>query len=489
MLKEKSLTRNSIYYLIYQILNVVFPFLTGMYVARVLFPEAVGRVSYAQNIAQYFVILSFLGIPTYGLREISKARSDQYDLNKVYSELMIINFFSTVVFYLVYLVVIILVSEFRNSFVLYMITGSAIAFNALNNSWLYEGIEEFEFISIRNIAFKLICFVLLIMLVTDESDYLIYASITVFGIVGNYLINVLYANRYVTLVFHGLSFRRHIKPVFSLVMVNLAIELYSLVDVTMIGLVSDHENVAYYSYGSKIYKVCLQVINTFTMVIVPRMALYYKEGMFDKFNQILTKAFKTILALSVPMILGIWIVSRNAIVLLYGIEFLPSVMVLRILTILLLISPTGYLLGSRVLLVSDQESKMILCVSIGAIVNIIGNALLISKYAECGAAVASVLSETCVMCTYVFFGRKVFKLEGIKRDLVKIIAAALIMSLFTIIVGKFIEGILIRVFLQVSIAISLYFIICYILREDMVSDYAERMIRKLLDKRGCNDIC
>ena len=89
--RNRSLTVNSIYYLIYNILNVVFPFITGIYVTHVLLPNSIGMVETAKNFVQYFVIFSFLGIPTYGLREISKNRNNKSNINKTYSELMIIN--------------------------------------------------------------------------------------------------------------------------------------------------------------------------------------------------------------------------------------------------------------------------------------------------------------------------------------------------------------------------------------------------------------
>lgn len=58
-MKEKSLAKNSIYYLIYNVLNVLFPFITGIYVARILPKNIVGEVAAAQNIVTYFVILAF----------------------------------------------------------------------------------------------------------------------------------------------------------------------------------------------------------------------------------------------------------------------------------------------------------------------------------------------------------------------------------------------------------------------------------------------
>ena len=106
MKSNKSITKNSIFYLIYNVLNVIFTFLTGMYVTHILLPDDIGLVEMAKNFVQYFVILSFLGIPTYGLREISKNRNDKAKLSKIYSELMLINCISTLIFSAIYLLLI-----------------------------------------------------------------------------------------------------------------------------------------------------------------------------------------------------------------------------------------------------------------------------------------------------------------------------------------------------------------------------------------------
>ena len=60
---QKTLTNNSIYIIIYTVVNILFPFLTSIYVSRVLSPAGAGRVASAQSIASYFVaIAAFLSI-------------------------------------------------------------------------------------------------------------------------------------------------------------------------------------------------------------------------------------------------------------------------------------------------------------------------------------------------------------------------------------------------------------------------------------------
>ena len=188
---EKSLTKNSIFYLIYNVLNVVFPFITGIYVARILLPGDIGLIETAKNLASYFVIFSFLGIPTYGLREISKVRNDRKKLDKLYSELMVINTLSTTVFLILYFIIIFSIQSYRSNLIVFLITGIAIALNFLNNSWLFEGLEKFDYISIRNFIFKFLSLLLLFLFVRTKDDYLNYAFITVLGTAGNYFLNVI----------------------------------------------------------------------------------------------------------------------------------------------------------------------------------------------------------------------------------------------------------------------------------------------------------
>ena len=421
---NKSIAKNSIFYLIYNVLNVVFPFVTGIYVARVLLSDSIGQVAYAQNIAQYFVILAFLGIPTYGLREISKARGNQEELNKVHSELFFLNLISTVLFVGIYLTLIFTVGGFRENISLYLIVGLSIALNALNNSWLYEGLEEFKTITIRNLVFKAVAFVLLVVLVRGPSDVYYYALVTVVGVAGNNLFNIIYSRKFVRFRVKGLNLLRHLKPVLLLVVVNLAIEIYTLIDTTMLGIFCSKEVVAYYTYGNKINKILLQIINTFTVVVVPRLSLYYKEGKSTEFTALLTNTLKIILMLAIPIIVGVQFVSQFLICKMYGDEYLHSAYVLQILSAVLLFSPIGYLLGSRVLLAAGKEWKMAISVGIGAVVNVIGNYFLIQYYNEYGAAIASIISEIVVMIVYICMAAKYFKLNRFWDTLLKVVLAS-----------------------------------------------------------------
>ena len=477
--KEKSLTKNTIFYVLYNILNIIFPLATGIYSARVLLPDAIGLVEFARNFVEYFVILSFLGIPTYGLREISKYRHNKEELSKIHSELLVINFISTCFFGLVYLIIIFSVPTYRNEIWLFLLVGLLIALNTLNNTWLYEGLEEFKFMSIRNLIFKLVSFLCLILFVKEKNDYLWYASITVIGTAGNYFINILYAKKYVKFSLKNLNLKRHMKSIMYLVVVNLAIEIYMLVDITMLGFMCEKKNVAYYSYGIKIHRILIQVINAFTVVVVPRLSLLYKQKKHEMFNLLLSKTFKVIVIIGIPLIIGIWFVSHYFVCLLYGDVYITSSTVLKILSFTLIISPIGYLLGSRVMLATGHENKMIIPVFIGAVANVICNILLIPKMSEIGAAIASVVGECIVMIIYLLISHKHFKIVKVKKTIINVGIACAIMSLYLGLMSQFDFLPIVKYSIDVVGAVIIYFATLLILKEDIVLDIKNKLLGKI----------
>lgn len=464
---KNSLSKNTFFYLLYNVLNIAFPFITGIYVARVLLPSDIGQVETARNLANYFITFSLLGIPTYALRECSKLRDDKMALSKLYSELFIINAISVSLFLISYIGLVFLIEAYRQYLFLYLITGFGIALNFLYVSWLYEGLERFDFISIRNILFKILCFILLVVFVRGPNDLYIYASISVIGTAGNYLINFIFARKHVKFTFKGLSFKKHLKPIMILAFTYLAIELYSMVDITMLSWMKPKESVAFYSYAARIKSILLTILNTFTIVIVPRLASYFKDGKHNQYKQLLQRVLYTIIHFAVPAIIGIWFVSDYVLVAIYGDAYLNSSPVLKILSFVLVISPIGYLLGSRVCLTTGHEGKMVLPVALGAASNIIFNFVLIPPFAENGAALASVASEIVVLIAYLIIARKYCSVPfDWVRILKTVIPCSLMLSFLLMTTFHTFSTSLTECFVQILGSVFVYILVSLLLKEE-----------------------
>lgn len=122
---QKSLAKNSIYNIIYTVANILFPFVTSIYVSRILLPAGVGKVASAQNIASYFITIAALGLPSYGVREFAKIREKKDKRNKLFTELLLLNIISTTLAVIGFFLLVLANSGFNNEWSLYTACGLA----------------------------------------------------------------------------------------------------------------------------------------------------------------------------------------------------------------------------------------------------------------------------------------------------------------------------------------------------------------------------
>ena len=179
MKKQKSLTVNFIMNVILSMSAFIFPLITFPYVSRVLLPVGTGKVSFANGIIAYFALFAQLGIPTYGIRACARVRDDKEKLTKTVQELLIINTVISAIVYVVFIIALLTVPKMRSDSTLFLITSSTIFFNVIGVEWMYKGLEQYTYITIRSIIFKFIGLILMFFLVREKADYVWYGFITI----------------------------------------------------------------------------------------------------------------------------------------------------------------------------------------------------------------------------------------------------------------------------------------------------------------------
>ena len=169
--------------------SFLFPLITFPYVSRVLGAAGNGKISLASSVANYFLMVASLGIPTYGVRACAKVRDDKDELSKTAQEILIINLICTFFVTVTYLICVALVPRFREDNVLYLIEGIGIILNAFGANWIFQALEQYDYITARSILFKFLSMVLMFIFVHQKDDYLVYALITVLASVGSNALN------------------------------------------------------------------------------------------------------------------------------------------------------------------------------------------------------------------------------------------------------------------------------------------------------------
>lgn len=167
-MKNTSIKLNFIMNAILTMSQFIFPLITFPYISRVLEPEGTGMVSFATSVVAYFCMFSQLGIPTYGIRACAKVRDDREELSRTVQELFLINLFMCVLVYVSFFISLFAVPRFAQNKILFLIISSSILFNAIGMEWLYKALEQYSYITIRSIIFKLIA-VIAMFLLYDRS--------------------------------------------------------------------------------------------------------------------------------------------------------------------------------------------------------------------------------------------------------------------------------------------------------------------------------
>lgn len=277
------------------IANIIFPLITAPYVARVLNPDSLGLANFASNYAGYFVLVAALGIPNYGIREVSKRRGSKKELSMVFSELFSISILTTVFTSLVFLLTLFLIGQLKHDFIIFLIAGITLFTTPFNIDWFYSGLEDFQYITIRSLVVKTISVICLFLFVRDEADLIIFVLLNALSGCVNQVWNVLVLLKSGIRIRLGLSgIRKHVKPLLLLFSSTIAISLYTTVNVLMLGFASTYDQVSYYNQANNLSRAFLAVVTSLSEIMVPRLSFLKALGDWDNINKLVSKSFSLV---------------------------------------------------------------------------------------------------------------------------------------------------------------------------------------------------
>lgn len=476
MNESKKLIENSIYNIIYKCFSIVFPLITSIYVARILEPENLGKISAAQNIVSYFLIFSAMGIPTYGVKLIAQYKPKSLELSKSFIELWFVNFLLSLFFSTVYYLLIIVVPFFSENRTLYAITGLSLVFNIANVDWFYQGLQEYRYIAVRSIIIKIISFVSLFIFVHGKEDYLTYTIIIVLGTFGNYIFNVIKLKKYITIQRYKLSFKIHINHIFMLFGAALAAEIYTLTDTTMLNIMCGSETVAYYSMSLNIIRVLRGFVVAVSAVFLPQLSYSYFNGEKQKFYELVNKGIHVLGYLTIPMATGLILCCDDLIVSFFGDTYLKAVRSTRILSISIISIAFSNFIGLQVLVTLGKEKITTLSTVLGAVVNVVLNIFLISRLQHVGAAIASAVTELFVTVFQLVF---CFKYMKPRIRLLPIIIASIVMIPFVLLVHQIRVYVLVRLIIETVVGASIYYFITLLLNEQFALQIKKFIVKRM----------
>lgn len=397
-----SVKRNAVYNILLAVSQVLLPLITFPYVSRILLPLGVGTYTFVDSYTQYFVLIAALGIPIYGMREIAKSKGSFQERSQVFSELLSIHFLVSLIVAVLYIISFLLLPQLHQYRSMFWIGSTLLFSNIFIMEWFFQGMEQFPFITVRTLTIRFLTVVAIFIFVKTKEDTLLYYAINCVSVAINAAINCWFAKGFVRFSFSGLVLKRHLKPLFYIFGTGLVSSVYTLLDSVILGFLTDTEQVGFYTTAVKLSKILIMILVAFTTVLVPPLALAYKEQRYADAKTLLNKSFNYVVFISVPLSIGIFVIAKPLILLFSGDDFLPAVNSLKILSPTVLIIGLSYVFGQQIINATGNERYFLRCAAIGMGLSLLLNILLIPYIHQLGAAITNLAVEFTVMLLLIY---------------------------------------------------------------------------------------
>lgn len=469
----KSIKVNFIFNLINTVSGLLFPLITFPYASRIIMAEGIGQVSFLSSIINYIAIFSSIGIPLYGIREIARVRDNYEELSRTAIEIISLNLILNVLGYIAIAIICLTIERVQTNTILFLVLSSSIILTTLGCSWFYSGIEEFKYITIRNLFIKVISVIFLLIAVKTPDDLLNYGIYTVFGTIGNNILNFFRLHKHISLrVFkiQDVNIWKHLKPALAVFLFNLITSIYLNLDKVMLGFMQDDMAVGYYTAATNLSHVILYGVTSLGAVLLPRSSNLIKNNRFEEFGEMSQKAYRFVVLLACPLMFGTMCLSEPLIHMFCGNDFDDSIKTLFLISPIILFIGVSNIIGMQVLYPLGKIKIVTISTCVGAASNFICNLLLIPSLSQDGAAIATVVAEMSVMITQIFIGRKYIPFKIIDSTNLKYLLFSIIMYFVCTMSTRQIESELLNIIFIPVIGILVYMTLLLMAKDKMIND-------------------
>ena len=469
-MKQKSLVKNAILNFLYTGLNILFPLITAPYVNRVLGASNLGKVNFATVIVNWFVLFAVFGTSIYGVREVAKVRDDKEEFSKVFSEIFIINGTFSFVLVSIYFMVIFNVNTFNSELPLFLIMAVSIILNMFDIDWVFQGVEEYRYITIRNVIFKIISLICIFLFVTKTEHYIRYGLISVLATSLSRVLNYFYSKRYVKLQFKNINPFRHIKSLSLFFMITFIVNIYTNFDQSILGIMIDTKSVAFMNTSKTVTFMATSIASSISNVTLAR-ASYYVENDNKKFRHLLSEVPNYILWITIPITIGCICLAPNIMYILGGKEFTEATILFQVMAFTIVLSSLSSYIQGQVLIALGREKVVLYCSIITSFVSIILNVILIPKIGLIGAGITQVVAEITAVGTKYYIVKKKLgytELQFINKSSMKYIFASVLMGAIVIYTRELIHNVFLSFVIGALVGVIVYFVLLLLMREKVM---------------------
>ncbi len=473
-----NIRKNYIYNLVFQVFSLLIPLVTAPHLARVLSPDGIGTYSYVNSIATYFSLFAALGLSSYGTREMSRVRDNRKKNSKLFWELSLLRLLTTLLCVALYIGFILITG---NDLRTYLAAGVVILTVGVDCNWFFQAMENFRVLMVRNFIVKLIAVACIFLFVRDENDLVLYFLIQGGGIfLSNIVLRAQLAKQIDWVPLKKLDIWHHLKETFVYFIPTIATSVYTVLDRTMIGVITDDMAAnGYYEQAHKIVNMLMTVITSMNVVVGVRTSYLFARNKRREIRAHLYNTFRFMFMLAFPLAFGLTACAGTFVPWFYGEGYEPVVPLMMMFAPLLFCIGISNVLGTLYLTPSGQRARSNRAIIAGAVCNFLLNLILIPWIGVYGAVIASVVAELLISILYLTYSARFIAVSKVIGMGLRYMLMGALMFIPTYFVGRALPTTVWTTVLQVIVGGITYLLLLIVLRDPALKDAKKALLKKL----------
>lgn len=392
--------RNATWIVACKIVQMLISLVIGMISARYLGPSNYGLISYASSLIAFVLPVAQLGLRNIFVEQIISRPERE---GQIVGTSLVMSMASSLFCIVGCMAFVAIVNAGEKDTLVVCVLYSISLFFQMSEmiEYWYQAKLLAKYTSIVSlVAYTIVALYRVFLLVTKKSIYW-FALANAFDFT---LISVALLVLYRRLGTQKLSFSFTLaKELFSVskyyIVSSMMVTIFSQTDKIMIKMMVGNAENGYYSTAA----TCAAMSSfVFTAIIdsMRPMILDSRKRSVDQFNRNMSRLYSVIIYLGLAQSLVLTLLAKPIVLILYGKAYSPSIVILQVITWYSAFSYMGTVRNIWILAEEKQRHLWKINLS-GAVLNVIGNFILIPKLGAVGAAVASVATQfftNFIMC-------------------------------------------------------------------------------------------
>lgn len=291
---RKSLLENVFSLSSLQVANYLAPLVVLPYLARVLGPAFYGEVLFSQAFIQFVTVFTDYGFMHNGSREVAVCRDSLPALRGFLTESLAVRFLLLVFATLVLLVLVLFVPPFSLHPMLHVFTFGMVIADVLTMPFYFIGLERMRLIAVTGIVARLLTIVGVIVLITEQQDFLYVTLIYSVSYLSSGLVAFVYALKSVEWKLEPLSPKRvmaRFKANANVFITSASITASNAGNMLILRIYASPETVGIYGVVDKVIMAAISMANPVFHTLLPYISRLAQESTEKAIHRIRQSAF------------------------------------------------------------------------------------------------------------------------------------------------------------------------------------------------------